>query len=269
MRWGVVGDPPVVRLRRRWAWVVPAVALALPTGAAAHIEYPDGALRSVALAPGDTHVDGQAVMVTNRGFGVNMSGVRVEQCTLDLSVCDSTNVVLTTTGRNGRFGPHDNPVSVTSPETAAVPFTVKARFEAGGRTVDCAPTACVVQAGGGTEYARHAHLAFGVSLPTAPAAAAPGGQAAGTLPPGAEPGAVVPPEGTTADRPAEDGSPTTTASPPADGEEAAGTVTTRRRLEAQPASSDGAWSILPVLIGAAVLGALLLLLLARRPQRRR
>ncbi len=50
----------------------------------------------------------------------------------------------------------------------------------------------------------------------------------------------------------------------AGGEEAAGTATTRRRLEALPASSEGAWSILPVLIGAAIVGALLLLLLARR-----
>ena len=269
--------------RARTILALVVLAMAVPSAVAAHPDHPDDPRRSVTVDPADMLSDGQAVSVTNRGFGVNMSGVRVEQCTADLRVCDPSNLVLTTTGRNGRFGPHDNPVNVSAPEVVAVPFRVKARFDVGGRSVDCVPTACVIQAGGGTEYARHAHPGFGTSLPAALRPVPPAGQPAGGQPAGGQgsagggfapvpPGATgeadeLPPGVGGSGPPADEGTPASTAATAPAGEDlAAGsaTSTTRRGLELRPAASEGAWSILPVLIGAALVGAVLLLVLAWR-----
>ena len=218
--------------------------------------------RYVHLLPGDRLTDGQTIRVTNKGFGANMSDVRVEQCTTDLTLCDPANVVVTTTGRNGRIGPHGNPQRIEDVETVPVEFTVRAQFTAGGRTVDCVPTACVIQVGRGTEYARHAPLGFGVPLATTPRptwAGAEGGGPAATLPPpgadepAAEPGSTVAPATEYGDA-----APGTTAAP---------TPSTRAGLETLPASSEGAWSAFPVVIGLVLLAALGLLVLGlRRPR---
>ena len=260
--------------RRTWAKPAAAVlivaAAAVASAAAAHPDSPDDPRRSVTADPAELLSDGQVVLVTNRGFGVNMAGVRVEQCTADLTTCDPADVVLATTGRNGRFGPHDNPVNVDAPEVVAVPFTVKARFDAGGRTVDCVPTACVIQAGGGTDFARHAHIGFGAPLPPALRPVPPRAQGAAAPPGGAAtgPAGELPGAGDGALPPVNEGPAATTEAPPpsaGDGVAAAGAVpTTRRSLELLPASTERAWSILPVVIVVAVLGALLLLLLAGR-----
>lgn len=242
------------------AAVVGAVLVAVP--AVAQTDESDQ-FRYVHLLPGDRLTDGQTIRVTNKGFGANMSDVRVEQCMTDLTLCDPANVVVTTTGRNGRLGPHGNPQRVEDVETVPVEFKVKAQFTAGGRTVDCVPTACVIQVGRGTEYARHAPLGFGVPLATTPRptwAGAEGGGAAATLPPpsaddpAGEPGSTVAPATEYGDV-----APGTTVEP---------TPTTRAKLEMLPASSEGVWSAVPFVIGLVLLAALGLLVLGlRRPRK--
>jgi len=251
-----------------------ASALAAVIGAVLVVAVPAAAqtdqsdpFRYVQLLPGDQLTDGQPIRVTNKGFGADMSDVRVEQCTTDLTLCDPTNVVVTTTGRNGRIGPHGNPQRVDDVETVPVEFTVKARFTAGGRTIDCVPTACVIRVGGGTEYARHAPLGFGVPLATAPRPTWLGAN-------GGSPSPGIPPEETSpapsADQP--DGQPAATVAPGAESVDGASGAepappTTRAKLEMLPASSEGFWSVVPVGIGLVLLAALVLLVLGlRRPR---
>lgn len=119
----------------------------------------------ITVTPSESLVDGQVVTVDGRRFGFNSSGV-LRECTLDRSLCGPETPF--TSGRNGAFGPFDNPATSTDPNSVPVPFTVHTSFVplGGGASVNCAPTACLLDAyadiGFQIRRACH-HLSFGAA----------------------------------------------------------------------------------------------------------
>jgi hypothetical protein len=110
------------------------------------------------VTPADGLVNGQTVQVTGIAFGLDSSlpnpdgvtfrggtGGLLRECTANLSLCDSATMSFTT-GRNGNINPLDHPATPDEPNTVPVPFTVKQTFSAGGSTVDCVQTPCVIYA---------------------------------------------------------------------------------------------------------------------------
>jgi hypothetical protein len=119
----------------------------------------------VNVTPSDSLADGQVVSVDGTGFGGNQSGI-IRQCTEDRGACSASTTPFTT-GRNGNFGPFNNPVVQTDPQSVPVPFTVHVTFIAAGTgaLVNCFPSACIVDvlSSATSEIARACHhLTFGI-----------------------------------------------------------------------------------------------------------
>lgn len=119
----------------------------------------------VNVLPSDNLTDGQVVSVDGTGFGANQSGI-IRQCTEDRSACSAATTPFTT-GRNGNFGPFNNPVVQTDPQSVPVPFTVHITFIAAGSgaVTSCFPSACIVDvlSSATSEISRACHhLSFGI-----------------------------------------------------------------------------------------------------------
>lgn len=117
------------------------------------------------VTPSDSLTDGQVVSVDGKGFGANTTGV-LRQCTRDRSACSGETTAFTT-GRNGNFGPFNNPVQTTDPQSVPVNFTVHVLFTAAGTgsLVNCLPSGCIVDAiSSAVDQISRAchHLSFGV-----------------------------------------------------------------------------------------------------------
>ena len=115
------------------------------------------------VTPSDNLVSGQTVQVTGRRFGANTTGGTLQQCTADLTLCESPTGSFTT-GSNGEFNPINAPNTPEDPQTIPVPFVVRSAFVAtNGTPVNCLVTPCVIFAtvttGGETRSAAH-HISF-------------------------------------------------------------------------------------------------------------
>lgn len=117
------------------------------------------------VTPSDGLTDGQVVSVDGMGFGGDQTGV-LRQCTEDRSACSATTTPFTS-GRNGQFGPFQNPMTPTDPPSVPVNFTVRATFtaEGTGPPISCVPSSCIIDAisfqVGEIRRACH-HITFGI-----------------------------------------------------------------------------------------------------------